>query len=42
MKKFENPSIEVEAFSVEDVITASGEDIGCPKFGTDELPDDDF
>ena len=28
MKKFETPEIEVIKFAVEDVITASGEDLG--------------
>lgn len=34
MKKFETPVIEVVAFEVEDIVTASG--------GTDTLPDDEF
>ena len=35
MKKFENPSIEVEVFSVEDIITTS-------TGGGDVLPDDEW
>lgn len=37
MKKFETPKIEVSAFEVADVITASGENIVPP--GENETPD---
>ena len=36
MKKFETPEIEVAKFEVEDVITASGDEMG-PEFCTDDL-----
>jgi len=36
VKKFDNPEMEIQLFQVEDVITASGEDIVPP--GQDETP----
>ena len=39
MKKFEYPRIEVEAFSVEDIITVSG---GVDCNNNDTMTDDEF
>lgn len=37
MKKFENPSIEIEQIQVEDVITTSND--GCPGYKCDDFGD---
>lgn len=38
MKKFETPEIEISKFDVEDVITASGDDVIVDDGREDELP----